>query len=70
MVKMKLNLRVENCLNRLIKFNEELLAEEAITQAELVDRIAKGLKGEAAITHYNEWMEKAGMKHLCVQRKS
>lgn len=70
MVKMKLNLRVEDCLNRLIKFNEELLAEEAITQAELVDRIAKGLKGEAAITHYNEWMEKAGMKHLCVQRKS
>lgn len=70
MVKMKLNLRVEDCLNRLIKFNEELLAEEAITQAELVDRIAKGLKGKAAITHYNEWMEKAGMKHLCVQRKS
>ena len=69
-MKQLLDKKVEDCLNRLIKFNEDLLAEEAITRAELVDRLAKGLKGEAAITHYNEWMEKAGMNHLCVQRKS
>lgn len=46
-MKQLLDKKVEDCLNRLIKFNEELLAEEAITQAELVDRLAKGLKGEA-----------------------
>ena len=38
--------------------------EEQVYKAEFADRLAKGLTGDAAIGHYNEWMEKAGMKHL------
>lgn len=41
--------------------------EEQVHKAELADRLAKGLQGDAAIGHYNEWMEKAGMKHLMVK---
>ena len=41
--------------------------EDQIYKAELADRLAKGLTGDAAIGHYNEWMEKAGMKHLMLK---
>lgn len=41
--------------------------EEQVYKAELADRLAKGLQGDAAIEHYNEWMEKTGMKHLMVK---
>lgn len=41
--------------------------EDQVYKAELADRLAKGLTGDAAIGHYNEWMEKAGMKHLMVK---
>lgn len=41
--------------------------EEQVFKAELLDRLAKGLDGDAAIKHYNEWMEKAGMRHLMVK---
>ena len=41
--------------------------EEQVYKAELADRLAKGLQGDAAIGHYNEWMEKAGMRHLMVK---
>lgn len=40
--------------------------EEQVFKAELADRLAKGLTGDAAIEHYNEWMTKAGLKHLTV----
>ena len=41
--------------------------EEQVYKAELADRLAKGLQGDAAIGHYNEWMENAGMTHLMVK---
>ncbi|WP_373735431.1 hypothetical protein [Bacteroides heparinolyticus] len=41
--------------------------EDQVYKAELADRLAKGLTGDAAIGHYNEWMEKAGMKHLMLK---
>lgn len=41
--------------------------EEKVFKAELLDRLAKGLDGDAAIKHYNEWMKKAGMRHLMVK---
>ena len=44
-----------------------MLREEQAYKAELADRLAKGLQGDAAIGHYNEWMEKAGMSHLIVK---
>ncbi|WP_223177179.1 hypothetical protein [Prevotella rectalis] len=41
--------------------------EGQVYQAELEDRLAKGLTGDAAIGHYNEWMETAGMSYLKVE---
>lgn len=38
--------------------------EGYICMLELNDRQRKGLTGEAAITHYNEWMAKYNLKHL------
>jgi hypothetical protein len=38
--------------------------EERVYAAELKDRLAKGITGDAAVKHYNEWMDKAGMSHL------
>ena len=38
--------------------------EERVYAAELEDRLAKGITGDAAVQHYNEWMDKAGMSHL------
>ena len=37
---------------------------EKVWAAELKDRLAKGITGNAAVKHYNEWMIKAGMEHL------
>lgn len=41
--------------------------EERVCKEELANRLTKGLTGDAAIKHYNEWMDAAGMKHLIVQ---
>lgn len=49
------------------KLGNTMLREEQAYKAELADRLAKGLQGDAAIGHYNEWMEKAGMTHLMVK---
>ncbi|MCH3995426.1 MAG: hypothetical protein LKE54_10380 [Prevotella sp.] len=40
--------------------------EEQVYKAELADRLVKGLSGDAAIKHYNDWMIKAGMNYLKV----
>lgn len=41
--------------------------EAAVARQELADRQRKGLSGDAAITHYNEWMQRYGMEHLMVR---
>lgn len=41
--------------------------EAAVARQELADRQRKGLTGDAAITHYNEWMQRYGMEHLMVK---
>ena len=46
------------------RINRDLREESQVWEAEQKDRLAKGLKGEAAIEHYNEWMAASGMKHL------
>ncbi|WP_333616588.1 hypothetical protein [Bacteroides pyogenes] len=55
--------RISDSLERI---GEDMRTEEQVYQAELADRLAKGLTGDDAIKHYNEWMIKAGMKHLTV----
>ena len=44
--------------------------EAAVARQELADRQRKGLTGDAAIAHYNEWMQRYGMEHLMVKDES
>ena len=47
----------------------DMREEERVYAAELKDRLAKGITGDAAVQHYNEWMDKAGMSHLKTKEK-
>lgn len=40
--------------------------EEKVLEEELADRLRLGLEGNAAIAHYNAWMDKHDMGHLKV----
>ena len=48
---------------------KDLRDMEKVWAAELKDRLAKGITGDAAVQHYNEWMDKAGMSHLKTKEK-
>lgn len=41
--------------------------EGQVWRAELEERQRMGLQGDAAIKHYNEWMQRYGMEHLMVK---
>lgn len=45
----------------------QMRKEAAVARQELADRQRKGLTGDAAIAHYNEWMQRYGMEHLMVR---
>lgn len=45
----------------------QMRKEAAVARQELADRQRKGLTGDAAIAHYNEWMQRYGMEHLMVK---
>lgn len=45
----------------------QMRKEAAVARQELADRQRKGLTGDAAIAHYNEWMQNYGMEHLMVK---
>lgn len=49
------------------KVGNEIRFETMITEAELKERLALGLEGEAAIKHYNAWMARHGLQHLMVE---
>ena len=46
---------------------KQMRIEAAVARQELADRQRKGLTGDAAIDHYNEWMQRYGMEHLMVK---
>ena len=48
----------------------QMRKEAAVARQELADRQRKGLTGDAAIAHYNEWMQRYGMEHLKVKEAS
>lgn len=48
----------------------QMRREAAVARQELADRQRKGLTGDAAIAHYNEWMQRYGMEHLMVREES
>ena len=50
-----------------VAMGKQIKNEAAVTRQELDDRQRKGLTGDAAIAHYNEWMQRYGMEHLMVK---
>ena len=64
------------CLEKLIvieqqgrSMGKQMRIEAAVARQELADRQRKGLSGDAAIAHYNEWMQHYGMEHLMVREE-
>lgn len=50
----------------LAELDKKMNEERRVYAAELKDRLNKGLTGEEAVKHYNKWMRKNDMEHLCV----
>lgn len=59
--------KLQQIAERLENMNRDMQREEQVYEAELKDRLAKNLQGEAAIKHYNEWMAAYGMTDLMVE---
>ena len=58
--------RIEHDAN---KIGKAIRNEGRVYQAELEERQRLGLQGDAAIKHYNEWMQRNGMEHLMVKEE-
>lgn len=56
--------QLQQISNQLDCIGRDMREEERVYAAELKDRLAKGVTGDAAVKHYNEWMDKAGMSYL------
>ena len=50
-----------------VAMGKQIRNEATVARQELADRQRKGLTGDAAIAHYNEWMQRYGMEHLKVR---
>ena len=50
-----------------VNLGEIIRSEGRVARAELEERQRLGLHGDAAIRHYNEWMQRYGMEHLMVK---
>lgn len=57
---------LKSILVRLNTISDQMRREQIVYRAELNDRLAKGLTGDEAIRHYNEWMINFNMDYLCV----
>ena len=53
-----------------VAMGKQIRNEATVARQELADRQRKGLTGDAAIAHYNEWMQCYGMEHLMVKEAS
>lgn len=58
---------LQEILDKLNKLGDDIRREGAVYAAELRDRQEKHLAGDAAVEHYNAWMQAAGMEHLTVK---
>ena len=63
-IKERMKQKLQQIASDLERINRDLRREEQVMSEELRDRRAKGLEGDAAIKHYNEWMAASGMEHL------
>ena len=50
-----------------IEMGKAIRNEGRVYKAELEERQRLGLQGDAAIKHYNEWMQRHGMEYLMVE---
>lgn len=50
-----------------IALGKAIRNEGQVCRAELEERQRLGLHGDAAIRHYNEWMQRYNMEHLMVK---
>lgn len=50
-----------------VAMGKQIRNEATVARQELADRQRKGITGDAAIAHYNEWMQRYGMEHLMVR---
>lgn len=62
--------KLQEISNSFENLNRQMNEEENVWAEELADRQRLGLNGDAAIKHYNEWMDRHGMGHLKVPFKS
>ena len=62
--------KLQEISDNLDSLNRELNEEEHVWAEELADRQRLGLAGDAAIKHYNDWMDRHGMGHLKVPCQS
>ena len=53
-----------------VAMGKQIRNEATVARQELADRQRRGLTGDAAIAHYNEWMQRYGIEHLMVRDES
>ena len=58
--------KLESIEKSLDELNRQMNEEEKVWSEELAERQRLGLEGDAAIAHYNDWMDRHGMGHLKV----
>ena len=58
--------KLEDITDKLDALNDQMNDGERVWAEELAVRKRQGLTGDAAVKHYNEWMERHGMGHLKV----
>lgn len=59
--------RLREIESQMETIGENIRREGQVYKAELEERQRLGLHGDAAIRHYNEWMQRYGMEHLMVK---
>ena len=60
--------KLDDLLNEAVSLGEKMRLEGAVYRAELEERQSLGLTGDAAVKHYNDYMDKHGMSYLKVNR--
>lgn len=58
--------KLDGLLNEAVSLGEKMRLEGAVYRAELAERQRLGLTGDAAVKHYNDYMDKHGMSYLKV----
>ena len=59
--------RLQKLENQMEAIGDNIRREGQVYRAELEERQRLGLHGDAAIRHYNDWMQRYGMEHLMVK---